>query len=42
MEAPVASAIGLMTLRVYLVLRRTTFPVVIGSAFCPTPPIFTC
>jgi len=34
MEALVASAIGLMTsVGVYLVLRRTTFPVVIGLGF---------
>ena len=34
MEALVASAIGLMTaVGVYLVLRRTTFPVVIGLSF---------
>lgn len=34
MEALVASAIGLLTaVGVYLVLRRTTFPVVIGLGF---------
>lgn len=34
MEALVASAIGLLTaVGVYLVLRRTTFPVVIGLSF---------
>lgn len=34
MEALVASAIGLMTaVGVYLVLRRTTFPIVIGLTF---------
>jgi multicomponent K+:H+ antiporter subunit C len=34
MEALVASAIGLMTaVGIYLMLRRTTFPVVIGLSF---------
>ena len=36
MEALIAIAIGLLTpAGVYLILRRRTFPVILGLTFCP-------